>query len=463
MLHSLSDTIAAIASPPGGAARGIVRLSGPATRQCLARCFHAEPEFTWETVAAPTAIPGWMEWDDGMRRLPGELYFWPGTRSYTGEPLAEFHTLGSPPLLDAALAQFCRGGARLAEPGEFTLRAFLAGRIDLTQAEAVLGVIEAADGEQLDAALAQLAGGLGRPLAQLRGELLQLLAELEAGLDFPDEELPFVDAPELQRKLAEAARTVARLTRQIEGREAAGAAADVVLVGSPNAGKSSLFNALAGAPGALVSELPGTTRDYLVAESDLDGVKCRWIDTAGVEARLPAQHAEVHAAAQHMSGRQARGAQLRLLCIEAGRPLNDWQRGQLADERPGCLVVLTKADRLRPGQAAEPAGLSRYDVATSSATGAGIDRLRQCVREALVGVASAGRGGVAGTAIRCRESLRRAAAALADAGSAVAAGLGEELIAVEIRAALDELGRVVGAVYTDEVLDVIFSRFCIGK
>ena len=238
----------------------------------------------------------------------------------------------------------------------------------------------------------------------------------------------------------------------------------MVLVGSPNVGKSSLFNALAGGPGALVSELPGTTRDYLVAESDLDGVKCRWIDTAGVEARLPAEHAEVHAAAQSMSGRQARGAQLRLLCIEAGRPLNDWQRGQLADERSGRLIVLTKVDRLHPGQAAEPDGLSRYDVATSSATGEGIDRLRQRVREALVGNVAAGRGGVAGTAIRCRESLRRAAAAVpADAGSAVAAGLGEELIAVEIRAALDELGRVVGAVYTDEVLDVIFSRFCIGK
>jgi tRNA modification GTPase len=463
MLYALDDTIAAIASPPGGAARGIVRLSGPRVRQCLARCFHAEPEYPWTAISGPAVIPGGFDWEGGTRPLPVEVFLWPGARSYTGEPAAEIHMLGSPPLLDAVLAQLCRGGARLAEPGEFTLRAFLAGRIDLTQAEAVLGVIDASDGAQLDAALAQLAGGLAHPLTRLRGDLLELLSELEAGLDFPDEDLPFIDAPELDRRLSAASRTVARLVRQIECREEATAAADVVLVGSPNAGKSSLFNAVAGGPGALVSELPGTTRDYLVAEIDLEGVKCRWIDTAGIDGRLPVENADVHAAAQSMAEQQVRGAQLRVLCIDAGRPLNDWERRQTGDDRPDQLIVLTKIDMRREGDEPGHAGLSRYDVATSSTTGEGIDGLRRCVREALVGKAAASRGGVAGTAIRCRESLRRAAEGLADARDAVAAGLGEELIAVEIRAALDELGRVVGAVYSDDVLDVIFSRFCIGK
>jgi tRNA modification GTPase len=463
MFYALDDTIAAIASPPGGAARGIVRLSGPRVRQCLARYFHAEPECPWAAISGPVVIQGGFDWEGGTRRLPVEVFLWPGARSYTGEPVAEIHTLGSPPLLDAVLTQLCRGGARLAEPGEFTLRAFLAGRIDLTQAEAVLGVIDASDGEQLDAALAQLAGGLARPLTGLRGDLLELLSELEAGLDFPDEDLPFIDAPELDRRLSEASRTVARLVRQIECREEATAAADVVLVGSPNAGKSSLFNAVAGRPGALVSELPGTTRDYLVAEIDLEGVKCRWIDTAGIDGRLPVEHAEVHAAAQSMSEQQVRGAQLRVLCIDASRPLNDWERRQLGDNRPDQLIVLTKIDMRREGDVPRHVDLLRYDVATSSATGEGIDGLRHCVREALVGKTAASRGSVAGTAIRCRESLRRAAEGLADARDAVAAGLGEELIAVELRTALDELGRVVGAVYSDDVLKMIFSRFCIGK
>jgi tRNA modification GTPase len=143
--------------------------------------------------------------------------------------------------------------------------------------------------------------------------------------------------------------------------------------------------------------------------------------------------------------------------------LNDWERRELSNERPDRLVVLTKVDVVPPGEAPGPAGLSGYDVATSSATGAGIERLRQRVREALLGTAAANRVGVAGTASRCRDSLRQAAEALDSARAAVAAGLGEELIAMEIRAALDELGRVVGAVYTDDVLDVIFSRFCLGK
>jgi tRNA modification GTPase len=457
MLYALDDTIAAIASPPGGAARGIVRLSGPGVQHCLTACFHAEPRRAGAAVAGPTVLPGWFSWETAIAPLPCEVLLWPGARSYTGQPVAEIHTLGSPPLLAAALAQLCRAGARLAEPGEFTLRAFLAGRIDLTQAEAVLGVIDAADADQLDAALAQLAGGLARPLTQLRGDLLALLAQLEAGFDFPDEDLPLVGAGEMTRRLDEASRVVADLLRQMRGREEASVAADVVFVGSPNVGKSSLFNALAGRPDALVSDQPGTTRDYLLAEIDLDGAKCRLVDTAGIDARLPPEHGELHAAAQDVAQRQARGSQVRLLCIDASRPLNDWERSRVVERRSGQLIVLTKVDV--PWRAEVP----RYDVATSSATGQGIATLRQRLRESLVGDSAASSSGVAGTAIRCRESLRRASQRLADARAAIENGLGEELIAVDIRDALDELGRVVGAVYTDDILNVIFSRFCIGK
>ncbi len=213
------DTIAAIASPPGGAARGIVRVCGPSAVNCVATCFEPDNdrnsyEFRYcdrldiSHIRFPTAVFGQLRLHGVHSPLPADLLLWPTSRSYARQPTAELHTLGSPPLLEAVLRQVCAAGARLARPGEFTLRAFLAGRLDLTQAEAVLGVIDAADRRELDAALAQLAGGLGGPLGQLRERLLDLLAHLEAGLDFADEAIEFSGAADLERQLAEAANEV---------------------------------------------------------------------------------------------------------------------------------------------------------------------------------------------------------------------------------------------------------------
>ncbi len=227
--------------------------------------------------------------------VPCDLFLWPGNRSYTREPVAELHTVGSPPVLQAVLAGACRAGARLAEPGEFTLRAFLAGRLDLTQAEAVLGVIDAGGADELQAALAQLAGGFARPLHQLREDLVQLLAELEAGLDFVEEDIRFISQQAVLARLESAGSLLATVTQQLASRYAARELPQVALVGPPNVGKSSLFNALVERFGdndgskakrtmpALVSARRGTTRDYLTAMISLDGVRCELVDTAGVD------------------------------------------------------------------------------------------------------------------------------------------------------------------------------------
>jgi len=318
-MHALDDTIAAIASPPGGAARGIVRLSGPRLRPCLEGCFRPAPYVHIPSLARPTALPG-LFWLPGVAApLPGELYLWPGTRSYTGEPVAEIHTLGSPPLLDALLRTVCAAGARPAEPGEFTLRAFLAGRIDLTQAEAVLGVVDATNAQQLHVALAQLAGGLAQPLHRLRNGLLDLLADLEARLDFAEDEVPPLGPGELSGRLEEAARTIAGLVEQMDSRQETAELVRVVLAGVPNSGKSSLFNALVGEGRALVFDQPGTTRDYLVAEVDLAGARCQLIDTAGIQtAGFPA--ASIEQSAQAAAGQQHRQAHVRLLCLDVTQP-----------------------------------------------------------------------------------------------------------------------------------------------
>jgi len=454
MSYPLDDTIAAIASPPGGAARAILRLSGPDVRACVGRVFRPDEPGDLSALAAPTAVAGSLTLEGLAARLPCELYLWPDGRSYTAQPVAEIHTLGSPALVDGVLRAVCAAGARLAQRGEFTLRAFLCGRLDLTRAEAVLGVIDAAGPAQLKAALTQLAGGLAVPLGRLRDGLLDLLADLEAGLDFADEDLPFISCEELSERLAAAAAEVQRLLGQMASRSEAADRTRVVLFGWPNTGKSSLFNALAGGT-ALVSDHPGTTRDYLTAELDLGGARCLLVDTAGLEPESRVPHDPVRRAAQAAASDQGRQAQVRLFCLDASRPPNAWEEAQLAGGMDG-LVVLTKIDlarRIEPGPSSVP---------TSSVTGEGIARLRERIAEAVLACGPPGEV-VAGTAVRCRESLRLAAQSLHRAGEACRLTVGEELVAAEVRAALEELGMTVGAVYTEDVLDRIFSRFCIGK
>jgi len=461
MIGHLEDTIVAIASPPGGAVRGIIRASGPAVLECLAAIFRPIPPADLSSVRVPTAFGGEILLPGFAWPLPGELLFWPGRRSYTRQPTAELHTVGSPPLLEAILAALCQTKARLAQPGEFTLRAFLSGRIDLTQAEAVLGVIEAADADQLNAALAQLAGGLARPLKQLRDQLLDLLAHLEAGFDFADEDIAFLSPEELALRLDHAADALEKIRAQLHGRSHADHKPRVVLVGRPNVGKSSLFNALAGAPRAIVSPQAGTTRDYLIAELDLDGVRCELVDTAGMALGTgPCDpEGEIAAAAQAAARRQAQQATVELFCLDSTQDFHPWEQQQLASARRARLLVLTKIDAPRR------LVLDRPAIETSALTGKGLAELKAALRAKLVesGTPEAPYGAVASTAARAHDSLRQAAEAIARARQLHQQRAGEELVAAELRLVLEGLGQVAGAVYTDDILDRIFSRFCVGK
>ncbi len=387
---------------------------------------------------------------DGLRRpLAVSIALWPEPRTYTGQPLAEIHASGSPPLLRQILAHCLGRGARLAEPGEFTLRAFLSGRIDLTQSEAVLGVIDARTPAQLDAALHQLAGGLASPILALRDRLADVLAHLEANLDFAEEpDVDLLEARALAASLDESAAEVNRLADRLRGRDRAEGRPRVVLVGPPNAGKSRLFNALVGQPRAIVSPVAGTTRDYLEAPCDCDGLAIDLVDTAGIEEARTA----IEGRAQEAQGRQSQLADLLLDCRTADAPSFDPEL--LPADRP-TLHVWTKADVSPPPDRLEC-------LPTSASTGEGIDALRRSIASALR--ARAVEGDLpTGTAARCGESLTRAALSLESAADALRIGLGDELVAVDLRQALDDLGRVVGAVVTDDLLDRIFRRFCIGK
>lgn len=466
------DTIAAIASAPGGAPRGIVRVSGPRVVSIVEHLLIATDGRSLVDVRQPTVVRGQIKLPGFHSLLDADLYLWPGTRSYTRQPTAEIHTIGSPPLLDAILAALCAAGARPARPGEFTLRAFFAGRLDLTQAEAVLGVIDASSDRELKTALNQLGGGLATPLHRLRDNLLDVLAHLEAGLDFVEEDIEFITPAELDAHLAGAATIIAELLAQMAGRIETTDLPRVVLVGRPNIGKSSLFNALQrghlqqrsqdsfslgrATDDAIVSNISGTTRDYLVTRVDLGGMACELVDTAGIE------HCSIAAessAAQTAANEQHAEAHVQLLCLDATRPLDAWEEDQLAKATASPrLVVWTKADAaIRPAQQIEISSIS-----TSSLTGAGLDRLRGHLRDLVVAARISDNHVVSATATRCRESLRLAKESI-DRARELVGQAGEELVASDIRIALDALGEVVGAVYTDDILDRVFSRFCIGK
>ncbi len=442
----VQETIVALSSAPGPGGRAVIRMSGPGARSVVAAVFTTEAA-NEEPSSSRCLRSGLVSLPGVGSPLPADLYDWPAPHSYTGQDVAELHTLSVPALIEPLIARLLDAGARAARPGEFTLRAFLAGKLDLTRAEAVAGIIEAGSRDELKQALGQLAGGVSRPLQELRGDLLDLLADVEAGLDFADEDIAFVGGDELLHRLARGLALVTLVQKQVQQRAVAGAAYRVALVGRPNAGKSSLFNALARAPAALVSPEPGTTRDYLVRRLDLAGVAVELVDTAGLHGNA----GPVEEQAQSLGRQQARQADLLLLCLEAGQAANAQESGLLGQHDPPAIGVGTKCD-LAPA----PPGW----LATSAATGIGLgslrgllaERARRHYRPALApSLSRCGHHVVA-----CLQHLRRAHGIALNEDP-------PELLALELRGALDELGEMVGAVYSDELLDRIFSRFCIGK
>ena len=383
-----------------------------------------------------------MSLDGFYSAVPCAIYVWPNARSYTRQPIVEIHTLGSQPVLQAALRTVCRCGARLAQPGEFTLRAFLAGRLDLTQAEAVLGVIDARSGQERDVALSQLAGGLAGPLGQLRDALVDLLAHVEAGLDFVDEDIEFISRDQLRRQIAAAHAQVHDLAERTTRRATLRDTVRAVLVGQPNAGKSSLFNALLNRPAALVSPVAGTTRDFLTGQLELDGACIELIDTAGLGVL------DVRASAIRRNRRALEQAAEQATGRAAIRGYRDfvYRRHATACTARSCrarrsqfAAGFRRADKNRParGGAASAGGHPHQQP-----TGAGLDLLRARLRHAALDHGGRSLDVVAVTAARCHESLRRAADALADTIQLVDQHAGEELVAAQLRGALTNWARL---------------------
>lgn len=475
------DTIAAIASPTGTGQRGIVRLSGPATASIIGDCFRFQSQQSFqrfEVAEGADRFTGSVELENRIL-IPGWLLYWPDHRSYTRQRSAEFHTFGSLPLLEMAVQRICDAGARLAQPGEFTLRSFLSGRMDLTQAEAVLAVIDAESTKKLSVALDQLSGGLTGPLADTKRSLMNVLAELEAGLDFVEEDIEFIASAQIISALQDARSKVASIEKQIQNRGVDDQAFKVVLSGLPNAGKSSLFNALLGSDRAIVSEVSGTTTDFVTYTGEIEGVQIQLVDTAGLE-QIPVAgpQGSIMASAQAKRHAELKTAQLVLLCVSPDNASYRWAVDQIENlhaDGVEFLVVLTKSD-LSNGLAHDcdeetqlqslvtaRTGSQRKLIGVSSHTGKNLDRLKFEISAMTIGASTGENAVVGSTLIRTRESLKSAAASITGALQAAEADFGQEIVAAEIRQSLDALGQVVGTVYNDDVLDLVFGRFCIGK
>lgn len=434
----LEDTILAVSSAPGPGRRAIVRLTGPMSLAIIGSVFSSSERA--DDFLIPYLRPGHLRLSGVHSPLPADFYFRRAPRTYTGQDLAELHLISSPPLVDRLVEDLLAAGARPAKPGEFTLRAFLNGKKDLPQAEAVLAVIDAGTDADLTAALAQLAGGVSRPLDRLRDDLLNLLADVEAGLDFVGEDIEFVTQEDIANRLQEGDRQLSALHRQLDDRTVNGRPIRIALVGSPNAGKSSLFNVLAGRDSALVSAEAGTTRDYLVHRTNWAGCGVELIDTAGQAEALNS----IEQQAQQLGKDQSQRADLLLHCVPLGEPL--------PASAGDTIVVRTKAD-LVPTIRHEPRTVS-------VSTGEGVNELKSFLIERVQSLA---RPPLASSQSRCRHHVEAAKSALQRAFELNERREPMELLALELRAALDQIGEMTGAIYTNDLLDRVFGRFCIGK
>ena len=478
MFDRIDDTIVAVSSPPGAGVRGIIRLSGP---RALAL---AHDVFASEDGASLVDAPGHRRHLGTVRlaeaaRIPAEAYTFRAPASYTRQDLVELHVPGSPPVLAILLERLTLAGARMAEPGEFTGRAFLSGAIDLTRVEGVAAMIHAQTDAQLRASQALLHGALSRETYALREQLADMLAMIEAQIDFAEEPIEFVSPDEVLHTVTSAAGRIDALLTQSLSAERLEAFPTVVLTGPPNAGKSTLFNRLTGVNRAIQSATAGTTRDAIAASLCLPAGEAMLCDTAGVLAPL-SMHIDGRpgSADDHLAGqmeaatrRVLASADLILLVVEvAGNVelelsrMSEWFAGR------AFQVVLNKLDSpVMDIDAIITRIRSRYPLlaAVSARTGDGIDALREGISNLLFSNADTHDAAMLSLSNRQRGALQDALDALRRARALIdcepRSSTPAELLALEIRHAMHALSMLSGAVTTEDLLGRIFARFCIGK
>jgi len=456
------DTIAAIATPIGSGAIGVVRISGPMALDIAARVFDPDPR----ELPSNTARHGRLVAPDAQDELDDAVItVFRAPASYTGEDVVEISCHGGLSTVKAALQAVLDAGARLANPGEFTQRAFLAGKIDLAQAEAVNDLIRARTDDARKVALRQLEGELSARVAAINSRVLGAIAAIEAAIDFPDD-VAEPDFEWLQSEIAAARKDVDALAASFGRGRIYREGLRVVITGRVNVGKSSLLNALLRHARAIVTPIPGTTRDLIEESLEIEGIPIVAIDTAGLrETDDPVESIGVE-----LTRRSIDSADVVCLVIDAAQGLHDEDRA-LIEQMSGRPVVLVanKVDLAAPysPSAAEGVGGRSFEsdlptVLTSALTGEGIEEL-ECKIAGIAGATGAGSEGALVSNVRHQQALKSASESLACALETLAAGAPIDLLSGDLSAARNALGLVTGETATEDLLDRIFAEFCIGK
>jgi tRNA modification GTPase len=443
------DTIAAISTPPGRGGIGIVRLSGAAARDIAA------PILRLRHPLAP-AQARFAEVLDTETQQPLDeavVTFFESPHSYTSEDVVEIAAHGAPVLLDYILRQCIAAGARLAEPGEFTQRAFLSGRLDLTQAEAVDDLIQSHTLHQARIAAQQLGGSLSRQIAPIKEQLIALIGALEAGIDFAEDDIDLLPAPQILAQIAAVYAPLAALEKTFAYGRIVRDGLTLAIVGRPNAGKSSLFNRLVERDRAIVTATPGTTRDLVTEQVSLDGIPIHLIDTAG----LRTAQDEAEAIGIEKSREAMAEADVILLVRDSSRSLDDEDQAlfERMSDRPFVLVQ-NKYDLLAAGS------VVKEGVSVSALTGDGLPELRAAILSLINAGASTAEPALL-TSLRHQQAVAQSTASLTRARNSAAAELPHEVLLLDLYAALEALDTLTGATTKDDILHLIFSRFCIGK
>lgn len=498
----LQDTIVAVSTPPGRGGIGVVRLSGPRARDIVGPLLrlrqplgHAQARFGY--LLDPSISPPQNVLDEIVVTL------FAAPSSYTSEDVVEIAAHGSPVLLDHIVRECIARGARLAQPGEFTQRAFLAGRLDLTQIEAVQDLIESTTLHQARVAASQLGGSLSRQIAPIKEQLVQLIAGLEAGIDFADDDVDLMRFADIGRAIEEICAPLHRLEHSFAYGRLVRDGFSLAIIGRPNAGKSSLFNALLERERAIVTASPGTTRDLITEWLSIGGVPVELSDTAGIRTWQAAQRSAGHLDGVQLDEAETLGiaksqeamaeADLLLLVIDASLPLHedDLLLLEKNPDRP-WLIVLNKSDLIfdrpvtspdqhsptrRPKPKAWLGGMRDSILAstkdalsgkplqifeTSSMTRTGIPELRDAIHSAIT-IRAPHQESAALTNIRQHDAVAEGVRALQDAHGAVQRGAPHEMLLIDLHRVLQALDMLTGVTTTDDILKKIFSSFCIGK
>lgn len=466
MAHRIEqETIVALVTPPGKGSIAALRISGPRAFACVNALLPRERAL--KNLPSNHVALAWLHAANGEALDQVTLVCYRAPRSYTGEDVVEIFCHGGKLIPNLIIEQLCAMGARLAQPGEFTQRALLNGKLDLIQAEAVVDLIDAESPAYLHGALAHLEGAFSRKLGELREKLLHACALLELGLDFSEEDVEFADRAELRNELLQLDKMITNLLNGFARGQALQEGWRIAIIGKPNVGKSSLMNALLKYDRVIVSEIPGTTRDTIDERLFINGLLFRLIDTAGIR-----EHAgEIEKIGIARSRAAAQNADVILFVTDASKDGDETDR-ILAQEcfdlknKNGRVAVIQTKNKSDLPLAAKPFLFDKKTaraIHVSAITGAGLAELEAAIAEAVMPLSNLSSAEVQHINLRQKLCLENARAALTSALSSLEKNLSAEFITVDLREVIHQLGVLIGEVTSEDVLGEIFSKFCIGK